>query len=61
MMLTCDLVDRVVISSSTLRVPGCALDRVFSPWFKAIKGPAGSSGVNLLAGVGAHLDDSKCV
>lgn len=60
-MLTCDLTDSEVVSSSTIRVPGCALDKVVSPCFKVIKGHCGVSGVQFEAGAGALLDKAERV
>ncbi len=60
-MLTCDLADSEVVSSSTLRVPRCALDTVGSPPFKVIKGHRGVRGVQFVAGAGALSDDAERV
>ncbi len=60
-MLTCDLADSEVVSSSTLRVPGCALDTVGRPCLKVIKGHHGISGVQFEAGAGALPDDAEGV
>lgn len=60
-MFTCDLADSEVVSRSTLRVPGCALDTVGRPCFKVIKGHRGVSGVQLEAGAGVLSDDTERV
>lgn len=60
-MFTCDLADSEVVSSASLRVPGCALDAVGSSCLKVIKGHCGVSGVQFDTGTGALLDDAECV
>lgn len=60
-MLTCDLADSEVVSSPTLRVPGCALDTVGGACFKVTKGPHGVSGVQFDARAGALSDDAEHV
>lgn len=60
-MLTCDLADGEVVSSSTLGVPGRPLDTVSSPRLKVIEAHRGVGGIQLVAGAGALPDDAERV
>lgn len=60
-MLTCDPADSEVVSGTTFRVPGRALDTVGSACFKVIEGHRGVSGVHFEAGAGALSDDAERV
>lgn len=57
--LTCDLADGHVVTDTTLRVPGHALDTIGSSGLKVVKSDLGVGGVHFIANVGTFSDDHQ--